>query len=348
VRGETPPPYGLDQSHELSASSIYELSDGDIPSRELEGYTELADSESPVDRTNDYRFSLGTPYPDPSEIYERGVAAVLPLPTPAEAPMLPWGLNTQHHSASAPSMTSDGQSHDPSISPVTPTVDENYPAHHRSYANGAASIVSPVESISAHNNCWTTPQLVDTNCGYSVTSLKASPVESFSVFSQQPQAGCLDVRRNDYPPSGMPFVSPSLESYVPGDHLPLASDNSLPEPRVQWPNTEAIRLDVYEHCEPGGWEHDGGYGQVVTEEQNARHPAFTLDQPIPSPYTDHFDQSQRSPRNYIELNDHQDPEPWVPPEVNKIEYPLEQCAQCDRTFSGRYALLSSISLTYSY
>jgi hypothetical protein len=347
VHHETPLLYRHDQSHELSASSIYELSDGHIPGRELQGYPELAELDSHVDRTNDNRFGFGTnqaPYPDPGEINERGVAAVLSPTTSAETPMPLWSLNTQHDSASAPSMTSDGQSHDPSISPVTPTGDENYPAQHSSYDNEAASIVSPVESILAYNSRWTTPQLVDTNCGYPVTSWQASPVESFQDFSQQPHAECLDVRRNGYPPSGMPFVSPSLESFVPGDYLPLASDNPLPEPRAQWPNTEAIRLGVGEHREQLGWEHHGRYGQVVNEVENAT----TLDQSRPSPYTHHFNDSQRSSRNYIELSDHQDPESWVPLEANKIEYPLEQCAQCGRTFSGKYALLSSISLTYSY
>jgi hypothetical protein len=324
VREEPPPPYEHQHGHELSAASIHELPDGRMLAPELAGHHVLAELESPLELANEHPFAFETDpasYSDLSETNERGAAAVLQPFTTAEATMLLWDLNTKHHCTSASSMMGSGQSFESSpISPVTPDVEGSRLAQLLPDASPTAGMVSPLEGAQSYDIYWPGLHQMDTFCGYPShislpTSLVTSPMETFRRNDQYPQAE-HDRWQNDHLRSPTPFGFASHPSHVPSTQSSFGSGHSLPESHSQWHDATGIRLGTYERCEQQGWQFCGAYEEDTTT---------------------------RSSANFVELDDQQAPQLCVASEEDEVDYPLELCSQCDKTFSGRYALYSKIA-----
>ena len=348
---EPPPPYKYQRMQELPASSIHELPDQRILTPELEGDDGIAELGSSVEQTIDYPFNLDpsqTFYPCSSEANERGATAnctVLQQPTSVDVPRLPWSLDTQQHSASAPSLTIDGLSHESSpISPITTDTNGNSPTQSYSDTDLMAGMVSPLGTVSSCDSSWTRSHVVDKDYGCASytslpTSLEAIPIESFLETPQQSQAERLHVRRDDFLHPAVTPIFASHESYIPNSHPPVAWNDYLPKSHAQQDDSTTILLGDYAYCERLGWRYCGGYGGGAAQDEGAKQAVLTISEPGSSQHASHFDECQPSSHKFIELHDHQDPELYMESRADDTNYPLEHCTQCDKTFSGRYALL---------
>ena len=343
---EAPPPYGYPYGHELPATPLHELSDRLMLAPELEGdhaFAELAGlEEQPNDDTLDLELS-----PVSSSLSERdenGAAAVPQSSLTVEATMLLWNLNTQYHFAPAPSMTSGKQSHKSSsssspISPVTPNMHGIWTAQLRSHTDRTASIVSPLEGFPPSDIYWPGSIQMNTDRGNHShptlpLALVASPVESFRDVAQQ-QAKRLELRQHDYLGSSASFDDTDTESHIPVFSSPIALDHSLLELRSQWHDTTGLRFGTYERSDDQGWQFCGGYEQHTTNDEHIKRPESAADEPGSLEYVDRFGGSQGSSTNYIELEDHQDPQFCEAPEQNQVNPPLAHCDQCGKSFRGR-------------
>jgi hypothetical protein len=348
---------------ELPALSIHELPDQSMLTPELEGDDGIAELGSFVEQTIDYPFNLDpsqTFYPCSSVANERGATAnctVLQPPTSVDVPRLPWSLDTQQHFASAPSLTIDRLSHESSpISPITTNTNGNSPTQSYSDTDLTAGMVSPLGTVSSCNSSWTRSYVVDKDYGCASytslpVSLEASPIESFLETPQQSQAERLDVRRDDFSRPAVPLMYASHESYIPNNHPLVALNDYLPESYAQREDSTTILLGNYAYCERLGWRYCGGYGGDATQDEGPKQAVLTISEPGSSQHASHFDECQPLSRKFIELHDHQDPELCMGSRADETNRPLEHCTQCDKTFSGRYALLftsrsyASIDLT---
>ena len=345
VHHEPPPPYEDQYEYELPATSAHELPDGRMLDSELEGDHVFAELDGFLEQTNDYLLdpeAMQASYSDSSERDERGAAAMQQPAAMAETPMLLRSLNTQDYSASAPSMTSGGQSLDSSpspISPVTPHVNGVRPAQVYSDANRPASTVSPLESLPADDVSWprSIPMDTDWNPPSQISlsmPLVASHMESFQGIAQH-EAKRLDGRQDDTQWASLSFGLASQESYVPSIQPPPASGQSLPELCSQRHDATGIRFGTYECSDHQGWQFRGGYEQDVAEVGHINYQKSTANQPKSPQIAQRFGRSQGLSTNFVELDDHQYPQICERPEQGEIDFPLEHCDQCDKTFRGR-------------
>jgi hypothetical protein len=353
---EPPPPYQYRHGEELPAMPVYELPDQRMLTAELEGHHGFTELASPVEQTDDYSFDLGSngmSHPCSNDASEHDATAdrmVLQSSTSIEASIMLWSLNTQQQFGSASSMTSGGQSNQSSpISPVTPDVHGDYTTQSHSNANVAVGIVSPLESNSSYNSTWAIPHPLNMDCAHaSYTSVsasaEASPTVPFREAVEQYQAECLGSQNDEYPRFAVPLASASHEPYVSGNHPPLSSDGSFSMSNAQCYHTTSIPLGTYQYSGSHGWQYCGMYGQDVTNDEDAKLTELRASKPGSSQISRLFNHDQQPSRNYIELHDHQDPELHVASREDETDYPLVPCGQCNKTFSGRYALLLHISL----
>ena len=345
VHHEPPPPYEDQYEYELPATSAYELPDGGMLDSELEGDHVFAELEGFLEQTNDYLLdpqAMQASYSVSSEREERGSAAVQQPAAMAEAPKLLRSLSTQYYSASAPSMTSGGQSLDSSpspISPVTPHVNGVRPAQVYSDANRPASTVSPLESLPADDVSWPRSIPMDTDWNHpSQISLSmplvASHMESFRGIAQH-GAKRLDGRQDDALWASASFVLASQESYASSIQAEPAPDQSLLDSRSQRHDATGIRYGTYERSDDERWRFCGGYEQDAAEDENIKNQKSTAHQSGLLQYCHRFGGNQGPPTNFVELDDHQYPQLCEVSEQNEIDAPLERCNQCDKTFRGR-------------
>ncbi|KAI4660479.1 uncharacterized protein J4E78_005182 [Alternaria triticimaculans] len=160
-------------------------------------------------------------------------------------------------------------------------------------------------------------------------------MESSRAIAQQPAKG-LDGRQDDPIGSSVPFSLANHESHVPGVQSPHALGQSLPELRSQWHGTTGIRFGTYECSDHQGWQFRGGYEQDVAEDGHINYQKSTANQPRSLQIAQRFGQSQGPSTNFVELDDHPYPQICERPEQSEIDFPLEHCNQCDKTFRGRY------------
>ena len=85
-----------------------------------------------------------------------------------------------------------------------------------------------------------------------------------------------------------------------------------------------------------------------TADEEAKHMVLAVSKPESSQPASNVFESQQPSRKYIELYDHQDPELRIASRPDDIDHPLVPCAQCNKTFSGRYVSLLHISLLHRY
>ncbi|KAI4946068.1 hypothetical protein J4E91_007511 [Alternaria rosae] len=349
VQEEAPPPYGYSYGHELPATPLHELSDRLMLAPELEGdhaFAELGGLEEQInDDSLDLEMSQAL-YSDLSESDERGAAAAPQPPLIAEATMLLWNLNTQYHFAPTPSMTSGRQSHKSSssssspISPVTPNINGICTAQLHLNPDRTASIVSPLEGCPPSDIYWPSSIQMDTDwSNHSHASLPmllvASPVESFRDDAHQ-QAKRFEVRQDDYPQSPTSFGLTNTESYIPVFPSPILSGHSLLELRSHRHDATGLRFGTYERSDDQGWQFCGGYERHTTKDKDIKRPESAADQPGSLEYADRFGGIQGPSTNYIELEDHQDPQFCDAPEQNEDDSALAHCDKCGKSFRGRY------------
>jgi hypothetical protein len=251
-------------------------------------------------------------------------------------------------------MTSGEQSHKSSpISPLTPEVSSDYSNQLHPNSDLAPDDISPLESILPFNNSWVMTDFVDMECDYALRatrpkSLAASSMESVQENVQLSQVRRLDIRPDDYAAFAVPLPSAYQGSYIPRDNPAFAGGDSFPESYAQYHGTTHIRLGIYEYGNPLGWQYRGMCGQDATEDGDAEYTDSSANMPGSSQYTPHFAECQSSPGKYIELYDHQAPEVDMGLRADETDYPPEHCGQCDKMFSGRYALSPHISLVHGY
>ncbi|KAI4641702.1 hypothetical protein J4E93_007800 [Alternaria ventricosa] len=334
VHDEAPPAYGYPYGYELPAMPLHELSDRLMLAPELEGDDVFAELEVLMERTQDRSLESDTSqasFLDLDEIDERGATPVGRSPTTADEPMLLWTLNTQYQSVSVPSMTSGRQSRKSSpspVSPVTPNVNGICSAQFYSDANRPASTVSPLESFPP--NDFDLPRSFRMDTDWNHASFEANHVESFRGNAQQPAKG-LDGRRDDPVGSSVPFSFANHESHVPGLQSPPALGQSLPELRSQWHGATGIRYGTYECSDHQGWQFRGGYEQDAPNDGHVKCLESTSHE---LEYAHRFGGSQGPSTNYIELEDHQDPQFCEAPEQDEVNSPLAYCDKCGKSFRG--------------
>ncbi|OAG21948.1 hypothetical protein CC77DRAFT_1007446 [Alternaria alternata] len=324
---------------ELPGSSIHELPDRHIPTQELEefhGLTELEGSPTQASQAS---------YPLSNEASERVMntsPSVLQPSNPSEDQMLFWNLYTQQPFATAPSMTHDGQSHTSSpISPSTPDVDGLGSIQYHSNRDVASSTVSPLESVSPYRGYWSKSHLVDIDCNYASrislpTSSEASPVESFRELGQQSETGNFHMQQDGYSSSAVSLPSTDNEQYNPNNDSLLPWDGVVLQPYGRSHSIVRIPLGDYTYSDNLGWRYCGGYGIEETADEEAKHTMLAVSKPNSSQPASNFFENQQPSRKYIELYDHQDPELRIASRPDDIDHPLVPCAQCNKTFSGRY------------
>ncbi|KAI5376316.1 hypothetical protein J4E82_005068 [Alternaria postmessia] len=336
---EPPPPYEYLQDQELPGSSIHELPDRHIPTQELEefhGLTELEGSPTQASQAS---------YPLSNEASERVMntsPSVLQPSNPSEDQMLLWNLYTQQPFATAPSMTRDGQSHTSSpISPSTPDFDGLGSIQYHSNRDVASGTVSPLESVSSYRGYWSKSHLVDIDCNYASrislpTSSEASPVESFRELGQQSETGNFHMQQDGYSSSAVSLAPTDNEQYNPNNDSLLPWDGVVLQPYGRSHSTARIPLGDYTYSDNLGWRYCGGYGIEETADEEAKHTMLAVSKPDSSQPASNFFENQQPSRKYIELYDHQDPELRIASRPDDIDHPLVPCAQCNKTFSGRY------------
>jgi len=342
VHDEPPPSYEDQYEHELAATSVFELSDRRMLVSELGGNHVLAELEALAVQTNNDplgREMSQASYPDSSEIDERGAGAAERPPASVDAQILPWTLNTLYPPASVPSMASGGQSHNSSpspISPVTPNVNGICSTQLHPDANRTASNVSPLEGFMPNDIYWPRPTGMDPEWGHPsqaslLMPMVASPVGNLQEIAQQQVKG-FGVRRNDYLRSSAPFNLAHHDSNIAGIQSPLASSSSSLECRSQRHDATGLRFGTYEHSDDQGWRYCGGYEQDASNDGRIERHESAAHQPE---YAHRFGGSQGPSTNYIELEDHQDPQFCEAPEQNEVDSPLAHCDQCGKSFRGR-------------
>lgn len=314
---------------------------------ELEGdhaFAELGGLEEQInDDSLDLEMSQGS-YSDLSESDERGAVAVSQPPLIADATMLLWNLNTQYHFAPAPSMTSGRQSHKSSsssspISPVTPNINGICTAQLHSNADRTARIVSPLEGCPPSDIYWPSSIQMDTDwSNHSHAGLPmplvASPVESCRDDAHQ-QAKRFEVPQDDYLQYSTSFGLTNTGSHVPVFPSPILSGHSLLELRSQRHDATGLRFGTYERSDDQRWQFCGGYERHTTKDEDIKRPESAAAQPGSLEYADRFGGSQGPSTNYIELEDHQDPQFCEAPEQNEVDSPLAHCDKCGKSFRGR-------------
>jgi len=338
VHDEAPPAYGYPYGYELPAMPLHELSDRLMLAPELEGDDVFAELEVLMERTQGHSLESDTSqaaFLDLNEIDERGATPVGRLPTTADESMLLWNLNTQYQSVEAPSMTSGRQSRKSSsspVSPVTPNVNDICSAQFYSDADRPASTVSPLDSFPP--NDFDLPRSFRMDTDWDHASFEANHVESFRGIAQQPAKG-LDGRQDDLVESSEPFNLANHESHVPGIQSPPVPGQSLPELHSQWHGATGIRFGTYECSNHQGWQFRGGHEQDVAEDEHIVYQKLTANQSESPQVAHRFGGSQGPSTNFVELDDHQYPQPCERSGQGEIDFPLEHCDQCDKTFSGR-------------